>query len=547
MKKRLIVMLIASLFILFLSGCQPDHNEKDVTGEYTLPVNELGKGLGDIQNTEITYIYTPNPSIDLKYHPDFQEVIFKVQERMLEKHQIKVNMEFIPYHNYYETISKRIQSNDRIDVFSPHQSKYPNMNPSRFDRQYYLQQWINTFEIADLTDYINVYYPQMNEYILDSDIREAVVYNDRIYGVPGISAYMQGNLQVLAIYKEYYESIDKPQIEIIDDLYRLIRSVEDSKYLNKGRIICSFEDFLSWHCGNNGYVYLRHLLAYQGKTILALENEPVLLEAFNLYQDLSDLVLEQDIPFYWTGNWDVPGTKDIDPNDPMSFPPVLIQLSTYDEFYLKSISNTDRFNEEYEILFLNNPCTVTYDHNSLNYLINGASPFVESALFFLNCLDTDPEIYDLLRYGIKDKHYKLNDQGAVSFEENLFIGWDYTDRLISRNLERPMVFELNASKTVWEDYVKKSNYIIDGIHYKKLLRIDFDQNEVDSDLSRLISNRSAFYLFKEFEDPNTNRNTLTSVIKTGIEFGDFIGYYNDNEARTIIKALQEIIDQLLMK
>ncbi|HBN85067.1 MAG TPA: hypothetical protein DDZ89_14630 [Clostridiales bacterium] len=63
----------------------------------------------------------------------------------------------------------------------------------------------------------------------------------------------------------------------------------------------------------------------------------------------------------------------------------------------------------------------------------------------------------------------------------------------------------------------------------------------------MISNRSAFYLFKDFEDPNTNRNTLTSVIKTGIEFGDFIGYYNDNEARTIIKALQEIIDQLVVK
>ena len=35
-------------------------------------------------------------------------------------------MEFLPNSNYYEIVSKRLHSNDRIDVFS-RISKYPNM------------------------------------------------------------------------------------------------------------------------------------------------------------------------------------------------------------------------------------------------------------------------------------------------------------------------------------------------------------------------------------------------------------------------------------
>jgi len=289
-------------------------------------------------------------------------------------------------------------------------------------------------------------------------------------------------------------------------------------------------------------MYYSNLLAYQGKTILSLENEPVLHEAFTLYQDISDLVSERNIPFYWKGNWDVPGVHDIDTSHEMSYSPVLIQLSSYDQFYLKSISNTERFTDEYELLFLNNPCTVTYDTYNLNYLINGASSNIKSALFFLRCLETDENIYDLLRYGIKDKHYYLNDQGAVSYGKDVFIGWDYTDRLISKKLERPMVFELNALKAVWEDYIQKSNHIIHGIDYKKLLRIRSD-DEIDSDLSRMLNNRAAFNLFRDLDSNIHNQNSLTNVIKSDIEIENFIRYYDSYETNVLLKELQKIIDK----
>jgi hypothetical protein len=48
-------------------------------------------------------------------------------------------MEFIANQNYYDTVSVRLKSNDRIDVFSPYPSKYPNMETVSYSTQNYLQ------------------------------------------------------------------------------------------------------------------------------------------------------------------------------------------------------------------------------------------------------------------------------------------------------------------------------------------------------------------------------------------------------------------------
>ncbi|HBN86369.1 MAG TPA: hypothetical protein DDZ89_21300 [Clostridiales bacterium] len=532
-----VVLLLASVL---LSGCHTGNQAPDEYGGFTNPL-DTNNSLSDIQNTEITYIYTPTPTIDLQFNAHFNEVVAEMEKLMLDKHRIKVNLEFLPNHNYYDTVKKRLHSNDSIDAFSPHPSEYPNSETVPYNKQNYLQQWINEFEIADLTELINGIYPELNKSLLDPDVKEAVLYNGRVYGVPGTATYMLGNLQVLIVYKEYYESIGKPEIHTIDDLYHLIDSVKDSPYNDKGRILCGFDNFLSWHCGNNGYVYYMNLLAYKGKTLLPLENEPVFHEAFHLYKDISDLVSEDNSYTYWRKNVDVPGINDIIAYGDSFFSPILIQLSTYNHILTKGISDTERFLDEYEFLFLNNPSTVTYDIYSLNYLINGASPHINTALFFIKCLQTDEQLYDLFRYGIKDKHYSLNEQGAVSFSTVVFTGWDHSGRLISRNLERPMIFEQSTSG-VWEYYIQKPKNIIDGINYKKLLRLHLDHEDIDQDLSRIFNNRNPYFLLKEVPEVEGAR-TLTDVVQLDIEIEDFIRLYYSHETDVLIKSFQDIIDE----
>jgi hypothetical protein len=96
-KKRIVVFLVLSLFVFtaVLSGScdKATSDPRLVESLATLPVPEEDF-LGDIQNTEITFIYTPNPSIDLRFN---------------------------------------------IDVFSPYPSKYPNMETVPYSTQNYLQ------------------------------------------------------------------------------------------------------------------------------------------------------------------------------------------------------------------------------------------------------------------------------------------------------------------------------------------------------------------------------------------------------------------------
>lgn len=141
-KKRIVVFLVLSLFVFtaVLSGScdKATSDPRLVESLATLPVPEEDF-LGDIQNTEITFIYTPNPSIDLRFNADFKVVVTKVTDLVYEKYKIKVNMEFIANQNYYDTVSVRLKSNDRIDVFSPYPSKYPNMETVPYSTQNYLQ------------------------------------------------------------------------------------------------------------------------------------------------------------------------------------------------------------------------------------------------------------------------------------------------------------------------------------------------------------------------------------------------------------------------
>jgi hypothetical protein len=114
--------------------------------------------------------------------------------------------------------------------------------------------------------------------------------------------------------------------------------------------------------------------------------------------------------------------------------------------------------------------------------------------------------------------------------------------LISRPLERPISLELLSLKTVWEDYIHKPRRVIDGIDYKKLLRIHTGNEDIDRDLLRIFNNRAPGNLFKELFEGKSVRS-LTEVIKSGIELDEFIRYYETNDTNVLLKELQAVIDK----
>ncbi len=164
---------------------------------------------------------------------------------------------------------------------------------------------------------------------------------------------------------------------------------------NKVKIICSFNDYLSWHCGNQGYVYWNGIFAFDGDRIVNLAEKDLLQKVYESYKDIASLITVDDTLYFST---------DYNPQSEAN-KQVLLQVYPYGVFKNRWIDYTDRFNNEFVFMFLSNFNTITYDEYSLKYFINGASANIEPALLFLRCLEYDRDIYDLIRYGILNKNY----------------------------------------------------------------------------------------------------------------------------------------------
>ncbi len=59
-------------------------------------------------------------------------------------------------------------------------------------------------------------------------------------------------------------------------------------------------------------------------------------------------------------------------------------------------------------------------------VVNSMSKHPTESVSFLNCLNTDEEVRNLFNFGIKDKHYKLTDNGQVNKISNDYSGIQYT-------------------------------------------------------------------------------------------------------------------------
>ena len=89
-----------------------------------------------IQNTEIT-LSTRLTLHRLRFNADFK-VVVTITDLVYENTRSKSIwnlLRIVPH----DTVSVRRKSNDRIDVFSPYPSKYPNMETVSYSTQNYLQ------------------------------------------------------------------------------------------------------------------------------------------------------------------------------------------------------------------------------------------------------------------------------------------------------------------------------------------------------------------------------------------------------------------------
>ena len=508
---KIFVMILSILFIAFICGCDQNRDIQIDNNSVTLEEESPFK------NADINFIYTL--SVDevetMRTSEKLDEVMGEIKGIMMDQYGISTSIEFIPIKGCYETIKKRLNANDAIDVFTPNSSQIPGIRVPIINQKV-LHHWISEFDIADLTEYVDKYYPELKKLVNDPYVRDTVMYNDKIYGIPGLR--LGGDLTVLIVDKEYYRSMNNPEIKSINDLQELIKGTEDTSFKKGRTVICSFQDYLKWHCGNNETIYLENLLAYDDNTgnIISLADTEILKDAYDIYKDMAHLI--DNIEIFTSLNIDK----------------ALILLIPYQLFKYFYTGSTYKFEDHFNFIYLNNPLTVTYDHFMLKCLINGSSN-IEAALTFLRTMTYDEEVYDFFRYGIKDINYTVDIKGCVSLDKNIIYGWETDFKFLERSNERPFPFEMRASKDVFDQYLRNENYFMNQMDYRKIIRLAADHAN-DPEISQLLKKYDVQTLFNS--PGEIKIHSFDDLFKTGMTFEEFKVYYDTVEMQVLIENLQ---------
>lgn len=158
------------------------------------------------------------------------------------------------------------------------------------------------------------------------------------------------------------------------------------------------------------------------------------------------------------------------------------------------------------------------------HAISRSSKNPERAMMFLELLNTDLELYNLLNFGIKDDHFKINDDGFMVAGPNKQ----------GYNPQAPWMFASNflayvqegMPKTVWED-TKKINEVAEP---SKLLGFSFDAEPVKAEIGKTSAVFDEYYRGIELG--------VTSEEK----YNEFLKKLNAAGADKIIAEMQKQID-----
>lgn len=513
--KYKVVCTIVILFMILMTGCE--QNRDIQPGHYSITVEEDGPFRNAVVN--LVYILSADEVDTMRTAEKMEKMIQGIKNHMMDRYGISVHFEFIPIKGSYEVIKKRMNANDSIDAFTPYLTQMPGID-TPITNQKVLSRWISEFDIADLTEYADQYYPELKKLADDPYFRDAVMINDKIVGVPGLNA-LCGDFKVLVVDRQYYRSVGSPNIESIDDLYELIKGTERLSAKERGIVLCSFQDILTWHCGNNETVYLKDMLAYDdiAGNIISLADTQILKDAYEKYQKMAHLI--NDLEIFSSLNTDH----------------ILIHFIPYQLFKNFYTGSTYKFEDHYEFFYMNTPLTITYDNYKLNCFINGSSN-IEATLTFLRTLTYEEEVYDLLRYGIKDKNFIVDANGCVVLDKDIVYGWETAFKFLERSRERPFSYELGASKDVFFQYLRNENYFMNQTDYRKITGLTTKYIS-HPELSQLLKK---FNVQTLFNSPGEYRIlSYHDLFTTGMNYDEFKAYYDIEEMKLLTEKLQSFL------
>ncbi|MGB8451028.1 MAG: ABC transporter substrate-binding protein [Anaerocolumna sp.] len=388
--KRIISVLLVTVLAISLSACSSS-SKGSSSGNTGSSTDQADKSY-----TKIVYAFVSFNNIP----EDTKEVEEEINKITREKIGVEVELMPLSISEYSKQVSLAMQGGDQIDVFH----SLGDFNQSIASNQAY-----------DITDIIDSCAPETKELIGDTWL-EATGKEGKIYGIP---AYKPIALQPMFIYRSDIaeeSGIDMTKVSSIYDLTQVFEKVKE-KYPDMTPLIpvnpgdsgmtrCVPEvDYLT-----DDYLSPKGVLMSDNTTVLdyystdefknlcsltrTWYNEGLILQDAATTTSTSTELMSSGNAFGYIASYSYP-TKD-----------TAASLKSQVGYDLGAAALGEAFLDTTAI-------------NAITWMVSSTSKNPEAALKFLNLTYSEPDVVNLIIYGLEGKDYVKNEDGSVSYPEGL--------------------------------------------------------------------------------------------------------------------------------
>ncbi len=454
--KKVICLLLTVVLMFSMAACGGDKDEKGVTLKWFIP--------GSAQT-------------------DHASVLAEVNKIVESKLGVKLDLQFIDLGAFGERMKMNMASQTEFDIMWV---GYANNYESA----------VENGGIIGLEEMLKNTTPDLKASIPDY-FWEAARYGDDIYAVPCVQIAAQN--YAFCIKKDLVEkyNIDVTAIKTVDDIEPVLQLIKEKepdlfpfqpKY---GPKLWTFEDYQNLD-----------------ETFLAVRKDDSKGKVVNLMETKEfQKGIKKMREWYEKGyiRADVASATDdtLDLNEG--------RYGVHIQVMKPGLEATFKNTKGYEIVAV--PFTTPFfdGKGALQTMnaISSTSKHPEKALQLLELVNTDKELHNLLSFGIKDKHYKINENGKAEYINDS--GWQPKADWKFGNQFNSLILE-GQNDDVWEQTIAMNENAVKS----KLLGFTFLTTNITRELSNVTSVVSEYNagMLKGYNDPKNYLSEYKEKLKT---------------------------------
>lgn len=372
--KKGIAASMAVTFLMSLSACSSSDGIKDtyddILGEEVKPVQlnfyamDYGRGLSK----------------------EVDKIMKEIEVKLSDTIKVKPKINLIAYEKYDEEIKTLISSGKDIDAFAS----------------------FGTLEdyAKDITEIFPKYAPDYYKELMSNEVgKEAINYSSidgKIFSVPNNN--FSCPRYFIAARKDLVDKYSKDGFETLEDYEVFLKCVKENEPNLVPGIVYSRTFFDAYMKGNGYYEYTSNIY-------LSWENKE---KGVYLIEDTGEFEKAYSMLKNWRKNEYAPKNPETYNYNPYYISNSLLASQLIDIEELKNLYLGEGLDDyEYRIypLYMNQPQILRPSSQGVTVASNSKN--AEKVLMFIEWLHQAQENYDLLRYGIKDRHYSLDGENLI--------------------------------------------------------------------------------------------------------------------------------------